>query len=60
MIIRKADLYKLKDGTKFEIISDGTECEVKIVNGKHQIVMGAEIIVLEEEFNKNEDIRILY
>ena len=59
MILRKADLYKLVDGTEFEIINDGTRCTLEIVNNIPQIVMGIEIIALEEEFNKNEDIRIL-
>lgn len=59
MIIRKADLRDLIEGTKFEIIEDGTICTLEIVNGKYQINMGVEIIALEEEFNKNVDIKIL-
>lgn len=59
MIIRKADLYKLIDGTRFEIIEDGTECVLEIVNGTYQINMGAEIAALDEKFNENVDIKIL-
>lgn len=58
-IIDKADLLKLNDGTIFSIVGEDVVGTVNIVNGKHQVNIGGEILEITEEFNKNVKIKIL-
>lgn len=58
-IIDEADLLKLNDGTIFSIVGEDVVGTVNIVNGKHQVNIGGEILEITEEFNKNVTIKIL-